>query len=214
VVGRVTNPLQIGIGRGLLSKYLARENHTVIAAVRDPSNSTSKSLSSLPVGKGSALITVPLDASSETSITNAIHTLKTQYSITSLSVVVANAGMVEFYGTVLQTPVQGARDHYNTNVIGALALFQEVYPLLQSSPEGVLPKFVTITSTVGSIGAMEDWSMKATAYGSSKASLNWLTKNIHIENPGLIAFPIHPGYVSSIYLLFYCVDFIMMNAGD
>jgi norsolorinic acid ketoreductase len=105
----------------------------VIAAVRDPSNSTSKSLSSLPVGKGSALITIPLDASSETSITNAIHTLTTQYSITSLSVVIANAGMVEFYGTVLQTPVQGARDHYNTNVIGALALFQEVYPLLQSS---------------------------------------------------------------------------------
>jgi norsolorinic acid ketoreductase len=186
----------------------------VIAAVRDPSNSTSKSLSSLPVGKGSALITIPLDASSETSITNAIHTLTTQYSITSLSVVIANAGMVEFYGTVLQTPVQGARDHYNTNVIGALALFQEVYPLLQSSPEGVLPKFVTVTSTVGSIGAMEDWPMKATAYGSSKASLNWLTKNIHIENPGLIAFPIHPGYVPSIHLLFYCVDFIMKSAGD
>jgi norsolorinic acid ketoreductase len=170
----------------------------VIAAVRDPSNSTSKSLSSLPVGKGSALITIPLDASSETSITNAIHTLKTKHSITSLSVVIANAGMAEFYGTVLQTPVQGARDHYNTNVVGALSLFQEVYPLLQSSPEGVLPKFVTVSSTVGSIGAMEDWPMNATAYGSSKASLNWLTKNIHIENPGLIAFPIHPGYVLSI----------------
>ena len=32
--------------------------------------------------------------------------------------------------------------------------------------------------------------MTATAYGASKAALNWITKNVHIENPELIAFPI------------------------
>lgn len=37
--------------------------------------------------------------------------------------------------------------------------------------------------------------MSATAYGASKAALNWITKNIHIENPKIIAFPLHPGYV-------------------
>jgi norsolorinic acid ketoreductase len=186
-----------GIGKGLLAKYLLRNNYTVVAAVRDTSSTTSKALSSLPVGNGSTLITVPFDASSESSITNAINILKAQYSIKSISVVIANAGMVEFYGTVLQTPVQGTRDHYNTNLVGTLALFQAVHPLLAPSSEGLLPKFITISSTVGSIGAMENWSMNATAYGMSKAALNWLTKNIHIENPGLIAFPIHPGYVLS-----------------
>ena len=132
--------------------------------------------------------------------------LKSQYSITSLSVVIANAGIVEFYGTVLQTPVQGARDHFNTNTVGVLALFQAVYPLLVPPPEGGLPKFVTISSTVGSIGDMEHWPMGATAYGMSKAALNWLTKNIHMENPDLIAFPIHPGYVTLTFSTFLLLN--------
>jgi norsolorinic acid ketoreductase len=104
----------------------------VVAAVRDTSRTTSKSLSNLPVGGGSTLITVPFDASSESSITNAINILKSQYFVDSINVVIANAGMAEFYGTVLRTPVQGARDHYNTNLVGTLALFQVVYPLLFS----------------------------------------------------------------------------------
>lgn len=103
--------------------------------------------------------------------------------------------MVEFEGTVLQTSIQGTRDHYNTNLVGNLALFQNIFPLLKTYDDGALPKFITISSAVGSIGDMENWPMNATAYGMSKVALNWLTKNIHIENKGLIAFPVHPGYV-------------------
>ena len=94
-----------GIGKGLIAKYLGRPNHTVVAAVRDPYHSSSKSLSDLAVGDNSSLIVIPFDSSSEKSINEAINTLKVQYSITSLSIVIANAGMVEFYGTVLQTPI-------------------------------------------------------------------------------------------------------------
>ncbi len=178
-----------------MTKYLQRESHIVIAAVRDPASSSSKSPSSLPAGSGSSLITVPFDASDESSIFKAISSLKEQYNITSISVVIANAAIAEVYGTVLETPIQGTRDHYNTNTVGTLALFQAVYPLLLPSPSGVLPKFITISSCVGSIGDTESWRSNAVPYGMSKAALNWLTKNIHIENEGIIAFPIHPGYV-------------------
>jgi len=167
----------------------------VIAAVRDPSSATSKSLAKLPVGPGSTLITVLFDASSETSIKNAINTLTSLFPIKTVNVVIAAAGIVEFEGTVLQTSIQGTRDQYNTNLIGNLALFQNIFPLLKTSEDGALPKFVTISSTVGSIGDMENWPMNATAYGMSKVALNWLTKKIHIENKGLIAFSVHPGYV-------------------
>jgi len=186
-----------GIGKGLVESYLIRPNHVVVAAVRDPSHSTSKSLSDLPVGKGSSLVVVPFDSSSETSIRNTIATLKTKHSVKTISVVIANAGMAEFYGTVLQTPIQGALDHYRTNTAGTLALFQAVYPLLLPSGANPIPKFVAVSSTVGSIGDMEKWPMNATAYGMSKAALNWLSRNIHIENPNLIAFPIHPGWVQT-----------------
>jgi norsolorinic acid ketoreductase len=191
-----TNHPSQGIGRGLVATYLLRPSHTVIAAVRDPNSTTSLSLTTLPVGAGSVLIAIPFDASSESSITNAINTLKTEHGhgVMSIQVVIANAGMATFYGSALQTPPSGMLEHYTTNVVGTLALFRVVEPLLKPKEEGgELPRFVTVSSTVGSIGAMEDWPMNATAYGASKAALNWLTKNIHIENEKLIAFPIHPG---------------------
>jgi norsolorinic acid ketoreductase len=102
--------------------------------------------------------------------------------------------MAEFRGTVPRILAQRVRDHYNTNLVGTLALFQAVYPQLVRFSEGMPPKLGTISSTVGSIGVTRDWPMNTTAYDTSKAVLNRLTKNIHIKNPGLIAFPIHPGY--------------------
>jgi norsolorinic acid ketoreductase len=135
---------RVGIGKGFVATYLLRPNHIVIAAVRDPSHSTSKSLSTLPTGTGSSLIVIPLDSSSETSIFEAIDILKSKYFISTLDVVIANAGIAHFYGTALQTPIQGARDHYNVNTLGALALFQATYPLLSAaSKKGAsIPKFV------------------------------------------------------------------------
>lgn len=47
-----------GIGAGFVAKYLSRPNTTVIAAVRNPSASDSKSLESLPRGNGSTVLTV------------------------------------------------------------------------------------------------------------------------------------------------------------
>ena len=37
-----------GIGKGLLELYLAKSNHTVVAANRNPNHTTSKALADLP----------------------------------------------------------------------------------------------------------------------------------------------------------------------
>jgi len=188
-----------GIGKGFVAAYLLRPDHVVIATVRDPTHDTSKSLSALPTAKGSSLIILLLDNGSETSINNAVETLKSRYSVSTLDIVIPNAGMAEFYGSALKTPIQAVRDHYNVNTVATLALFQATYPLLSAAAEkgASTPKFVPISTTVGSIGDMEKWPMNATAYGASKAALNWITKNIHIENQGIIAFPMHPGWVQT-----------------
>ena len=52
-----------GIGKTLVQYYLAKPEHVVIAANRDPV--TSKSLAELPVGPGSRLIIVKVNASVE-----------------------------------------------------------------------------------------------------------------------------------------------------
>jgi norsolorinic acid ketoreductase len=166
----------------------------VIAAVRDPANASSQSLKKLPVASGTSLVIVPLEGDSDKSALEAVEILKTKYSITSLDVVIANAGIAEFYGKALQTPLAGTRQHFNVNAVGTLALFQAIYPLLEATERaGSTPKFVTVTSTVGSIGEMEKIPMISTAYGASKAALNYITKKIALEYPGIISFPINPG---------------------
>lgn len=81
-----------------------------------------------------------------------------------------------------------------------LALFQAVFPLLGGEGK----KFVAISSAVASIGDMEKVPMKSTAYGASKAALNYVIRKIHCENEGLIAFPLNPGWVQTDVSLIFC----------
>ncbi|KAI0128339.1 putative aflatoxin biosynthesis ketoreductase nor-1 [Xylariales sp. AK1849] len=64
-----------GIGKGLIEASLSEPDHTVIAAVRDPS--TSEPLNQLPVAKGSRLVVVKLDATIEADAAAAIKELST-----------------------------------------------------------------------------------------------------------------------------------------
>jgi norsolorinic acid ketoreductase len=141
---------------------------------------------------------------SDTSALEAVRLLQTKHNITSVDLVIANAGIAEFYGTAVNTPLAGTREHLNVNAVSTLGLFQAVFPLLSATIDkgGPAPKFVAITSTVGSIGEMENIPMISTVYGASKAALNYIVKEIHMENPGIIAFPHNPGTSSNILSVF------------
>ncbi|KAB5513514.1 hypothetical protein GE09DRAFT_1295088 [Coniochaeta sp. 2T2.1] len=76
-----------GLGRGFTEAFLARPNHTVIAAVRDPS---AASFSSLPVATGTRLVVVKTDSTSATDAFEAVKTLQDD-GITKLDIVIANA---------------------------------------------------------------------------------------------------------------------------
>ncbi|KUM58761.1 hypothetical protein ACN42_g8387 [Penicillium freii] len=56
-----------GLGQGLVKYFIAKPDHIVIAAVRDPTHSTAQALAELPAGKGSRIIVVKYDASVEQS---------------------------------------------------------------------------------------------------------------------------------------------------
>ncbi|MCJ1431852.1 hypothetical protein MMC27_001207 [Xylographa pallens] len=183
-----------GIGRGLLEVYLSRPNSIVVAGVRDPSNETSKSLSTIAVGKGSRLIVVKLDNLSETDAKSAVQLLKSEHSIDHLDTVIANSGIANYYGTALETPISELRDHINVNAIGTLILFQATWPLLQVSQN---PKFILVSTGIASMGYMEHVPMAVTAYGSSKAAANFIVLKIHYEHPQLTVFPLHPGWVQT-----------------
>lgn len=103
---------------------------------------------------------------------------------------IVSAGIAKYYGPATSTPLKEVREHYELNVVGPLTIFQATWPLLKEADK---PIFVVLSSAVGSIGDMEKFPLAATAYGASKAAVNYMVRKIHVENPWLIAFPLSPG---------------------
>lgn len=126
---------------------------------------------------------------SETDAKAAINILKSDYHIMQLDIVIANAGIARYDYKTAVTPISEVLEHFQTNTIGTVVLFQAVEPLLRASTAS--PRFIVLSSSLGSIGDMVP--EKSMAYGSSKAALNFITRKIHEEYEYLIAFPLHPG---------------------
>jgi len=185
-----------GIGKGLTSSLLQRPNTTVIAGVRDPTAAAS-TLNALPTATGSKVVIVKIDSQSETDAKEAVSQLASEHGITSIDYVIANAGIAHSGAPVAQTTTESLRDHFNTNAIGPVLLFQATKPLLQASKSGN-PVFLAISTLIGSIGGQEILAGLPpilSPYGSSKAALNWLVRRLHYEESWLTSYVTHPGLV-------------------
>jgi norsolorinic acid ketoreductase len=177
----------------LLEALVARPNTVVVAGVRKPSDPSTKSLQSLALGPGSKVIIVTIDSNDDSSAKKAIDVIQSQYGITTIDVVIANAGISKYYGPATVTPLSEVREHFEVNVVGTLALFQATWPLLKASSH---PIFMALSTGVASIGDMESLPLPATAYGMSKVAVNYMVRKMHFENPELTAFVMSPGYVA------------------
>ncbi len=134
-----------GIGKGLLEIYLAKSDHIVIAANRDPEHPTSKALADLPKGAGSRLIVVKIDASIESDAFAAVEKLAAE-GIDHLDVVIANAGVSYIWPKVSDLKIADLQGHLVPNVFGVVWLYQATLPLLEKSTDA---KWVTIGSSAG-----------------------------------------------------------------
>ncbi|CAF4081959.1 unnamed protein product [Adineta steineri] len=180
-----------GIGLGFVQALAKRADTLIYAGVRDPSKDDElKKLNS----QTKNIHIIKLESISESDAKAAAE--KIEKTSGYIDVVIANAGILNYQGPIVITPIKEIRDHYEVNVAGPLILFQALYPLLSKSKSGA-PKFVVISSAVGSIGEL--LPALTAAYGASKAVVNYVTKKIHQEHEkdGLIAFPIHPGLVQT-----------------
>ncbi|KII91175.1 hypothetical protein PLICRDRAFT_696290 [Plicaturopsis crispa FD-325 SS-3] len=179
-----------GIGLGLVTVLARRDDVIVFAGARNPA--TAESLQALVKQYPGKVHIVKLTSGDKAENEAAVKYIQTTAG--HLDVVVANAGVGEYLGPVHETPAQELRDHYEVNVIGTVVLYQAVYPLLKANPS---PKFVGISSIGGSITLGPTFPFGLFAYGSTKASLNWLTRKIHSENENFISFSLHPGGVDT-----------------
>lgn len=183
-----------GIGRCLLSTYLSRSNYTVVAGLRDPTSPSAQELQSLPCGRDSQVILVKIDSASQTDAKEAMDILTSRHKVAKLDVVIANAGISQYFGIASVTPAKEMLDHFTINTVAPLLLFQATAALLKSAST---PKFVVLSSGAGSLSLVDKLPVENTAYGASKAAVNFVTRRIHYENPELIAFPINPGWLQT-----------------
>ncbi|KAH7067322.1 aflatoxin biosynthesis ketoreductase nor-1 [Paraphoma chrysanthemicola] len=187
-----------GIGRGFTTALLQRPNTTVVAAVRDVAKSTPV-LDALPKAAGSKLVIVKIDSSVDSDPKTAVSELQSKHGITSLDVVIANAGIGHTGRRIAEISTEVFREHLNVNTIGPVLLFQATRPLLQASKSG-RPVFLAISTALGSIASQEAFAafpLPTGVYGSSKAALNLLIKRLNIEEPWLVAYVTHPGLVKT-----------------
>ncbi|KZT54355.1 NAD(P)-binding protein [Calocera cornea HHB12733] len=179
-----------GIGLGLVTSLAARDNVVVFAGARNPSSASDlKTLQAKYPGKVHILKLTSADAADNTAAAEEIKRVTGK-----LDVVIANAGIANFFGTILNTPLDSMREHYDVNVVGPTLLFQSVWPLLEQSTK---PEFVIISSIAGSIAGGASLPAGILAYGASKAGANFLAMKLHSEHPELVVADIHPGPVQT-----------------
>jgi len=179
-----------GIGLGLVTSLAARSDVVIFAGARNPA--AAKELKALEFKYPGKVHTVKLTSANRADNDAAIAEIKRVAG--KLDVIIANAGIAKFWGSILDTPEEEMREHYEVNVVGPTVLFQAAWPLLKASPQ---PKFAIITSLVGSIAAGAVLPAGLLAYGASKAGVDFLSVKLHSEHPELISVPIHPGPVDT-----------------
>jgi norsolorinic acid ketoreductase len=180
----------IGIGFALTASLLLRPSTTVIATVRSSATSRTE-LGSLRAAANGRLIVATLSSTSDTDATTLVSNLSSQHGVIHIDTVIANAGAGETFESSLSTPLSELRQSFEINTIGPIKLFQAAFPLLQRSTN---PKFILISSSLGSIGAMEG-NIPSLAYGVSKAAANYFVRKVHFEHEEVTAVALHPGLV-------------------
>jgi norsolorinic acid ketoreductase len=95
---------------------------------------------------------------------------------------------------VLDTPAEEVRRNFEVNTLGPLTLIQAFYPLLDAVAE---PKFLVLTSSIGSIADIESFPVPFFGYGISKSAANYLVRKLHFKLPKLTSMAFNPGWVQT-----------------
>ncbi|KAK7433022.1 hypothetical protein QQZ08_000495 [Neonectria magnoliae] len=178
-----------GIGLGLIKGLLARPSTTVIATVRneDAAESLKAEAEAIAKGHNSSFDVVQLNFTAAPSPLQ----ISQAFTIDHIDVLINNAAFSPPMTLAAETPADDLRLAFEINTIGPLMVFQALWPLLQKT---AAPKLINVTSSVGCITHQE---APGGAYGPSKAALNWLTRALHVQNEGLVAVALHPGWVQT-----------------
>ncbi|POR32445.1 Short-chain dehydrogenase/reductase family oxidoreductase [Tolypocladium paradoxum] len=186
-----------GLGLGLVKSLLARPSTTVVASVRNTDAAASLEAESKAMTLGAASVLHIMQLNFNTAMppekVRDIFDAAVGTSVDHVDVLINNAGCCPPLALATKTSADDFRTAFESNTIAPLMVFQAFWPLLQKAP--AIPKVIMMTSSLGGIGMQEP--MPGGAYGPSKAALNWITRALHLQNEGLVAVALHPGWVQT-----------------
>ncbi|MFM9994505.1 MAG: SDR family oxidoreductase [Phycisphaerales bacterium] len=173
--------LVTGASRGLGAEFVGQlraRGHTVIAAVRDPKTAGEAARAGARV--------VALDVSRPESFEAFAASLRGP-----IDVLLNNAGVATGDGLLAKTSTETYDSVYRTNVVGPALLTRALIPNLKSGSRKMI---VNVSSQLGSIAdAHQGFSY---AYCVSKAALNMLSRQMHLElsRDGFTCIALDPGW--------------------
>jgi NAD(P)-dependent dehydrogenase (short-subunit alcohol dehydrogenase family) len=130
-----------------------------------------KELNSLRAAQGSQLLLVSIESTSRSDPVKAVEQVRAA-GIDRVDIVIANAGISHPPTPLESVDPESFVEAFNINTVGTIVLFQAVSGLLAQSSA---PKWVSVSSRVGSVGDAVDFFSFAGSYGISKAAQNWFT---------------------------------------
>jgi NAD(P)-dependent dehydrogenase (short-subunit alcohol dehydrogenase family) len=162
---------QRGLGKALVSEFLARGARTVYATARQPAASDDP-----------RIIPLALDVNDDESVRAAAA------SAGDVTIVVNNAGAQQ-RSALLEVSIEDAKELFETNVFGALRVAQRFAPILAGNGGGAL---VDIASAL-------TWAAGAGIYGATKAALWSLTNSLRLElaSQRTLVVGVHLGYTET-----------------
>lgn len=166
------------LAHGLRVALTGRDLHAVVRA-----------LDALKAAPGSA-IAVPMDVTDTSSIKRAHRTIVK--TLGSVDVIVNNGAILLFESSdVLETPLEGFRETFETNCFGVIEVCREFVPPMAERGYG---RVVNVSSGAGQLSRMSTY---APAYSMSKAALNAFTRILAqtYRDAGVLANVVDPGWV-------------------
>jgi NAD(P)-dependent dehydrogenase (short-subunit alcohol dehydrogenase family) len=171
-----------GIGRALVDALLARGAAKVYAGARRP-----ETLAPLVAASGGRVVAVKLD------VTRPYEVQAAAAHASDVTLLVNNAGVVAQFGGAFTDAawLGAAREEYEVNVLGALAVSQAFAPILAGNGGGTL---VNVSSVAGLV-ALD----VVTSYSASKAALHSVTQATRksLKGQGTYVAGVYPGPIDT-----------------
>ncbi|KAF7325988.1 NAD(P)-binding protein [Mycena kentingensis (nom. inval.)] len=181
-----------GIGLGLVKTLATRPDVVVFAGARNPTSASLVELSAAHSNVHPIKLTLGDEAD------NAAAIAEIEKTVGRLDIIISSAGICArnpstgFAGI----PLSEFTEMFQVNTIGMIALFQAAQKLLLASPTGA-PVFAYISTGSASISNYLGDAFPTTAYNVSKLAANYIIRELHAQNPNLVAMAINPGWVAT-----------------